>query len=76
MIPDNAKLRYITRAPKRDDVAELRKRVNACFEFVMSPPLTNSSYLLHHLVRPLSLQDADTMSSSATRMMTLPRILC
>ena len=34
VIPDNAKLRFITRAPRRDDVVELRERVRACFEFV------------------------------------------
>ena len=45
MIPDNAKLRYIVRAPKRGDVADLRKRVKACFEFVASsPPHTHTDF--------------------------------
>ena len=39
VIPDNAKLRFITRAPTRNDVAELRKRVKACFELVTFSPL-------------------------------------
>ncbi|KAF9647182.1 amidohydrolase [Thelephora ganbajun] len=32
VIPDNAKLRFITRAPTRDDVVRLRDRVIACFD--------------------------------------------
>ncbi|KAF9784943.1 hypothetical protein BJ322DRAFT_1108419 [Thelephora terrestris] len=32
IIPDNAKLRFITRAATRDDVSELRTRVRACFD--------------------------------------------
>jgi len=32
VIPDNSELRFITRAPTRDDVVELRKRVRACFD--------------------------------------------
>ena len=48
MIPDNAKLRFIARAPTRDDIVELRTRVEACFEFATSPPpLTNLFYSLH-----------------------------
>ena len=47
MIPDNAKLRYIVRAPKRGDVADLRKRVKACFEFV-APSHTDLFYSSHH----------------------------
>lgn len=50
MIPDNAKLRFITRAPTRDEVVELRTRVGACFEFVAtSLPLTALFYLSHRL---------------------------
>ena len=41
VIPDNSTLRFIARAPTRDDVAELRTRVKACFESVKSSRLRN-----------------------------------
>jgi len=52
VIPDNSKLRFITRGPTRDDVVELRERVKLCFEFVHLP---NSSIpILFHSSRHFS----------------------
>jgi len=48
VIPDNAKLRFITRAPTRDGVTQLRERVKACFEFVMSSLPYVKLYLSHY----------------------------
>ena len=43
VIPDNAKMWFIIRAATRNDIAELRARVKACFEFVRNPPIPISS---------------------------------
>lgn len=52
VIPDNSKLRFITRAPTRDDVVELRERVKTCFEFVHLP--SSSIPILFHSSRHFS----------------------
>ena len=76
VIPDNSKLRFIIRAPTRDEVVELRKRVKACFESAISPSPYLSSFI-HHVAsaRPPLPLGANIKSNSKSRMTTSSRTL-